>query len=105
MATSDKTTTLEMRVVELENRLNALQPASAGFTDDELKTYFKLSSAFVKPWKCINECSCGPCNCDPVWVTASLVNYARFAQMAGLLSEKSVVQLTEEVAQKLAQQR
>jgi hypothetical protein len=98
MSPPEKTKSLEMRVVELENRLQNLQPEPASFSPEDVKAYDRVSSA-LRIYKCINECICGPCNCDIGWITHSLVNYARFAQVAGVLSKEVVAQLTQEVAQ------
>jgi hypothetical protein len=106
MSEPEKVKALQMRIVELENAVKDLQPVYEAFTPDELKAYDRVSSVLgsqvlLKCWKCINECSCGPCNCDRFSLAASLVSMARIAQLAGVLSEKSVAALTKEVTTQL----
>ncbi len=110
MSTQEDSKSLEMRVVELENRLKALQPEITSFSLDEVNTYYKVSRGLIfrPPTKCIFECSpcineCAPgLPCDPVQISTSLLNYARLARVADVLSEKVLTQLTEEVTQNVA---
>ncbi len=103
MSHPETTKTLEMRVVELENRLKALQPGPVDLSPEELKVYNKVSATIAKYYRCINECICGPCNCDPIWVSASLINSIRLAQMAGVVSPELANTVTKDVAHNVAQ--
>jgi hypothetical protein len=78
MAEIAKAKTLELRVVELENMLKNLQ---------------LVDTTTMKPYRCLVECSCGPCN-DRFSVAASLVSIARIAQLAGVMDDKAVDQVT-----------
>ena len=106
MSEHEKVEALKLRIVELENAVKEFQPAVAKFSKADLESYDRVSSVLgsqvlLRCYRCINECSCGPCNCDRFSLAASLVSMARIAQLSGVLSETSVAQLTKEVTQKL----
>ncbi len=98
MPDPDKLNTLEVRIVELENQMKAMRPASAIIAENDLEVYWNLVSKWKPPYRCINECAPGlPCDCSPVLVATSLINQARLAHVAGVLDEKTLAQVTEKV--------
>jgi hypothetical protein len=106
MSEQEKVKALHMRIVELENAVKDLQPPQASFSEADLKAYDRVSSVLgsqvlLRCYKCINECSCGPCNCDRFSLAASLVSMARIAQLSRVLSPESVARLTTELTQNL----
>ncbi len=98
MAETKTIKALELRIVNLENQLKALQPSAFGpISDDDLAVYWNLIRKWKPPKPCINECVCGPCMCDPVLVGKSLIAQARLAQLAGVLTKDAVTKLTAQV--------
>jgi hypothetical protein len=86
----DKTKDLELRIVELENRLQEKDS--------------QLSNIIIK--RCINECGpCGPCACDRLTVAASVLNMARFAELTGLFTTEFTNELVEKTTQGLTKKR